>query len=193
MTLEPLQNSQQLEDLRRQLSESQALVDRLLDCQEAHLREINNLNTAQQSAAQRAEHWQDLAAKSHSTASKLLAERDALIGVLAESRKFCGLSTKNYFEVLKQREALQAELSSLKADMFVLNNDMGYTTGVLEDVLNQRDALQAECEALRKGHDKTHQMIDRALAVLQNIKMISEIPQTIKKAIEILTGEGENA
>lgn len=164
-----------IKELMNQLSEAKALADRLLDCQEAHLREIDNLNAAQQSAEQRV--------------SKAQADRDALIGVLAESRKFCELSTKNYFEVLKQREALQAELNSLKADMFVLNNDMGYTTGVLEDVLNQRDALQAECEALRRGHDKTHQSIDRALAVLQSKN--TYYAWMIDGAIEILTGEGE--
>ena len=35
----------------------------------------------------------------------------------------------------RERDALQSELSSLKADMFLLNNDMDYTTGILEDVL----------------------------------------------------------
>lgn len=41
-----------------------------------------------------------------------------------------------------ERDALQAELSSLKSNMIVLNNDLSYTTGVLEDVLKQRDAMQ---------------------------------------------------
>jgi len=43
-----------IKQLMDQLSEAQALADRLLDCQEAHLREINNPNTAQQSAELRA-------------------------------------------------------------------------------------------------------------------------------------------
>lgn len=64
MTPEQSTNSGQLEDLRRQLAEGKALTDRLLDCQEAHLREISNLNAAQQSAEKRAEHFR--------------AERDAL-------------------------------------------------------------------------------------------------------------------
>lgn len=101
-----------------------------------------------------------------------------------------------------ERDALQSELSSLKADMFVLNNDMGYTTGVLEDVLKQRDALQAECDALRRGHDKTHQSIDRALAALTVVApklgrsafgLIDYYYKSIQEAIKILTGEGENA
>lgn len=81
----------------------------------------------------------------------------------------------NQCENLKaERDALQAELSSLKADMFVLNNDMGYTTGVLEDVLKQRDALQARLDGA----------VD--LFTLDFDKRSS-----VKLAIEILTGEGE--
>lgn len=78
-------------------------------------------------------------------------------------------------QVAAERDALQAELISLKADMFVLNNDMGYTTGVLEDVLKQRDALQAR--------------IDWALAALKQVRSVP----IVRHLIKILTGEGENA
>lgn len=104
-------------------------------------------------------------------------------------------------EAQAERDALQAELSSLKADMFVLNNDMTYTTGVLDDVLKQRDAPQAECDALRRGHDKTHQSIDRALAALSETnkpalgqsfwRALDKMVAAQNRAIEILTGEGE--
>lgn len=43
--------------------------------------------------------------------------------------------------------ALQAELSNLKADMIVVKNDLGYTTGVLQEVIAQRDALQNRVDA----------------------------------------------
>jgi DNA repair ATPase RecN len=151
-----------IKELMTQLSEAQVLADRLLDCQEAHLREINNLNTAQESAEQRAEHWQELAAKSHETASQLLAER----------------------------EALQAELSSLKADMFVLNNDMGYTTGVLEDVLKQREALQARIDGALMPL-KSVAGVARHWAKYSGSADKSDLGCVVVKAIEILTGEGE--
>lgn len=76
-------------------------------------------------------------------------------------------------EAQSERDALQAELSGLKADMFVLNNDLGYTTGVLEDVLKQRDALQAR--------------VDGAVDRLKKHTCYSAVAH----AIEILTGEGE--
>lgn len=87
-------------------------------------------------------------------------------------------NSSDYFEQQMQlaqaeRDALQAELSSLKADMFVLNNDLGYTTGVLEDVLKQRDALQAR--------------VDGAVDRLKKHTCYSAVAH----AIEILTGEGE--
>lgn len=122
----------------------------------------------------------------------------------------------NQCENLKaERDALQAELSSLKTDMFVLNNDMGYTTGILDDVLKQRDALRAELEdvdnerinviadaeaVLResaKKQDALQARVDRALAALQRKPKLGEstwrvVDRAFADAIKILTGEGES-
>lgn len=126
----------------------------------------------------------------------------------------------NQCENLKaERDALQAELSSLKTDMFVLNNDMGYTTGILDDVLKQRDALRAELEdvdnerinviadaeaVLResaKKQDALQARVDGALVALGETnkpalgqsfwRALDNMVAAQNKAIEILAGEGE--
>lgn len=143
-----------IEYLIGQLSEAQVLVDRLLDCQEAHLREIDNLNTAQQSAEQRASKAQaergaqtQIISELMESIADLRKEKNQQISEHKKARRgFAQRASEaeqraEHFK--SERDALQAELSSLKADMFVLNNDMGYTTGVLEDVLKQRDELSA--------------------------------------------------
>lgn len=85
----------------------------------------------------------------------------------------------------RERDAMQTELISLKTDMFVLNNDMDYTTGILEDVLKQRDALQAR--------------VDGALEILEENKFSDFSTIIAAKHVlyyglseEILTGEGES-
>lgn len=72
---------------------------------------------------------------------------------------------------------------------------------LLSEAQAERDALQAECDALRRGHDKTHQLIDRALAVLTVDRICyhfaqrsgneakRKLGQSVIDAIEILTGE----
>jgi len=115
----------------------------------------------------------------------------------------------NQCENLKaERDALQAELSSLKTDMFVLNNDMGYTTGILDDVLKQRDALRAELEdvdnerinviadaeaVLResaKKQDALQARVDGAVMLLNNF-MLGGKSDDVYDAIKILTGDSE--
>jgi len=89
-----------------------------------------------------------------------------------------------------ERDARQAELSSLKTDMFVLNNDMGYTTGVLEDVLKQRDALQARIDGALMPL-KSVAGVARHWAKYSGSADKSDLGCVVVKAIEILTGEGE--
>lgn len=76
-----------------------------------------------------------------------------------------------------------------------------YLANKLAEAQAERDVLQAECDALRRGHDKIHQRIDRALAALQESKQpalgqsfwraMDKMVATQNEAIKILTGEGE--
>lgn len=109
----------------------------------------------------------------------------------------------NQCENLKaERDALQAELSSLKADMFVLNNDLGYTTGVLEDVLKQRDALQARVDGAlamldeQSGNPFGSQYYNEEIEFYEGMReslqrLLLGKSDRYLRSVEILTGEGE--
>jgi len=151
---------------------------------------------------------------------EMRAERDALTQTLADLREEKNREISKYkndwqgfaqraseakqrAEHFKaERDALQAELSSLKADMFVLNNDMAYTTGVLDEVLKQRDALQSRIDGAlamldeRSGVPFGSQYYNEEIEFYEGMReslqrLLSGKSDRYLKAVEILTGEGE--